>query len=198
MGIVSWLLGGLVNKLVSTAIVLALVAGVIYFLAQGLNQASVERFELTGIKDITTDSFTLSGNLYARNPSKLPIPIRDITYDVVLKDTRERIASGSVPAFVLGAATTTRIPFDQTIRWVPTAELAVRLATQEHVYAIVTGKVHIDLPEIGKYDVPFKAEVDIKEYVLRFATGALPVESPLPPAPIAPPPSGGLLPGKIL
>ena len=113
------------------------------------------------------------------NPSKLSIPVKSIDYEIILKETEEVLSSGSIPSFILEVGES-QIPFEQKVRWVPTAELALQLATEEHVYAVVEGKIIIDLPKLESYELPFSEEVDIKDYVKQFVTDKLPVGPDIP------------------
>ncbi|MBI4144598.1 LEA type 2 family protein [Candidatus Woesearchaeota archaeon] len=166
--LVRWMAGLLIPVIVLGA------AG--YYFIKDLDRASLERFELDGISGVTTNSFTFSGNLVVKNPSKAPIPIQTITYDVILQETGETISSGTLPSFLLSPGSNT-IPFEQRVNWVPTATLAAQLVTEDHVYAVVQGRIRIDLPQIDQYEIPFKKTVDIKQYILPFAKAPLPLET---------------------
>lgn len=167
----------LVRWIVGLLLPVIVLGAVGFYFIKDLDRASLERFELNGITGVTTNSFTLSGNLVVNNPSKAPIPIQTITYDVVLQETGETISSGTLPSFLLSPGSNT-IPFQQRVDWAPTAKLAAQLVTEDKVYVIVQGRIRIDLPQLDHYEIPFKKQADIKEYVLPFAT-ALPVPVPL-------------------
>ncbi len=181
------------KKWLIVGITVAVVVGVILYLGQGLEHASLEKFEISGLSSVNADSFTVNGNIYVNNPSQLPVPIKSIDYDVVMKDTGEVISSGTLAQFVLEPKTTTRIPFNQEINWIPAANTVMQLAAKDKVYATIRGRIKIDIREIDKYDILFSQDVDLKQYVRQFAedssvphdlpvptTIALPVDTTLP------------------
>ena len=146
-----------------------LIGAIVFFFANGLQDASLERFVLTGIEDIDTNSFTFTGELAVKNPSEVSIPIQSITYDVFLEETNEQIGSGTIPTFTLVKDDVTDIRFAQELEWIPTAQLAAELATKEEVFIRVDGVVVIDLPKVDEHEITFSATQDIKEYIAGFA-----------------------------
>ena len=51
----------------------AIIVGILFYLASGIENTELDSFDLTGISDITVDSFSVQGNLYVTNPSDLPV-----------------------------------------------------------------------------------------------------------------------------
>jgi LEA14-like dessication related protein len=160
-------------KWIIRIVLLLAIAGGGYYFIQGLGKASLDRFDLTGISGVGADSFTIDGNLYVKNPSKVPVPVQSVTYDVILVETGETISSGRIPSFVLSPGTS-QIPFNERVNWIPTATLATKLVLQDHVYANVKGVLHVDIPQVDQYDIPFQKQVDIKQYVTQFAQNTVP------------------------
>jgi LEA14-like dessication related protein len=166
MGFISrWLIKGL--------ILVVIVAVGLYFL-QGLKEVSLEEFEITGIDQITTESFTIIGNLNVNNPSDVKVPISSIEYLVVLEDTKEEIGSGDIGKFILESETVSKIEFNQKVNWVPTATVASKLVLEDEVWINVVGEIVIDIVKLRDYPLPFSKRVDIKEYVEQFANDAAP------------------------
>ena len=151
------------TKVLVAVLVLVLVGGVAFFYLRGLDEVGVQSFSITGLKDIGANTFTLTADLVINNPSGASIPIKSVTYDVILKDTGESIAKGVIPAFTLAANAATTVPLEQKIAWGPTAQLALLLASQDSVYVTVAGNVVVDLPELRERPLPFSDEVDVKE-----------------------------------
>ncbi|MEK6916357.1 MAG: hypothetical protein AABW92_01310 [Nanoarchaeota archaeon] len=176
---IKWLFKKIAGKIFLSIILLVLAGGVLFFLGKNLNQASLKNFNLDNIQDITTDSFTITGNLLVNNPSKLSIPVKSVDFDIILKESKELLTSGHISSFNLEIGES-NIPIEQEVNWVPTAQLALELITKEHVYALVVGKIKINLPGLEKYEIPFNKEVDIKDYVKQFASEQIPIDSKLP------------------
>ena len=153
---------------VGIVFVLLSTAGILYALRHDITDASLDHFEITDIKDITTESFVLEASLFVNNPSDISIPIKKVEYTISLKDTGEEIGSGTIDPFTLEKNTITEIPFEQKINWVPTTQLLAQWATQEHVYMIVNGTVTLDVQALEGYELPFNEQVDIKEYTDQF------------------------------
>lgn len=162
---------GLITKtFLFIVLTIVVAASVLIYFGNGVQNASLQDFELNSLNSINSNSFTITGSFSIDNPSKLSIPIESIHYDVVLEETEETISTGEIPSFVLEKQSITRIPFEQEVNWVPTANLAVELLTKDKVYATVEGKIKIDLPKIEQYEIPFSRKIDIKEYTDQFVT----------------------------
>ena len=167
---------GLLTKLFLGIISLLVIGGAGFYYLNGINKVSLDDFVLTGIKGVTVNSFTFNGQLFVNNPSKTPVPIQTITYDVILDKTGEIISSGTLPSFILVPGDNT-IPFDQRVNWVPTASLAATLVTSDRVYTTVKGRIKIALPQVKEYELPFSSKADIKAYVSQFVDTIVPANS---------------------
>lgn len=149
--------------LIGIVLIIAVIGGA-YFFLNGIQNATVEKFELTTISDMNRESFTLNGNLFIKNPSRSPIPIEKIDYEVYLKDTNQKIGEGRINGFILESAKTTTVPFDEEIRWAPTASVIEQLLTKEKVIVQVKGKIRVGTESFSE-QVPFSSEIDMKEYI---------------------------------
>ncbi len=182
------LLGFGIKSILKLIIPLAIVGGLLFYFGQGLQNASLEKFDLTGIKDVNPESFTVAGNVYIKNPSDLSIPIESIDYVIYLKETGEEIGAGTLPQFTLEKNNVNKIPFNQQVTWIPTAKLAAELITKDKVLIEVKGKLRINIPTVREYAIPFSQETDIKAYIQQFVTS--PIKQPLPitdqPIPVLP------------
>jgi len=166
------------QKAVIYIIFAAVIGGGLFYFLGGLRQVSLEEFELTGITDLDANSFTFSGNLFLKNPSSVSVPIKSITYDIILKENNEVISSGTIPPVLIQYKTITKVPIEQEVKWVPTAQLFVELLKKEKVYVIVKGKIRLDVPKLEEYEIPFEKEMDINDYIRQFVGKTLPT-SPL-------------------
>ena len=153
------------GKVLVAVLALVIIGGVAFLYLRGLDHVGVQSFSITGIKDIGASTFTLTADLVINNPSATSVPVKSVTYDVILKDTGESIARGVLPPFTLAANAATTVPLEQKIAWGPTAQLAVLLASQESVYVTVAGDVVVDLPTLRDSPLPFSDEVDVKEKI---------------------------------
>lgn len=149
--------------LIGIMIIAIIVAGG-YFFLNGIQSIAVEKFELNKINKIDTDSFTLNGNIFVKNPSNSQIPIQKIEYEVYLKETNEKIGDGRIEGFVLEPNKVTIIPFDQVIRWSPSISIIEQLLTKDKVMVEVKGKLRVNIDSIKNQEIPFASETDIKEY----------------------------------
>lgn len=168
---------GLISIGLKIGIPIVLAAGILFFYAQGLKDVSLERFDIEGITNINSNSFTILGNFYIKNPSQISVPIQSVTYDVILKENNEKLSSGTIAGVLLEKEKTTTLPFQQEVQWIPTTQLALQLATQNHVYATIKGTIYIQ-PQEKIYELPFEQEVDIKAYIMQFAQEQVPVTIP--------------------
>ncbi|MDO8480415.1 MAG: LEA type 2 family protein [Nanoarchaeota archaeon] len=155
------------TALLKIAVPILAALGILAFFVLG-TKVSVEDFRVTGISDLSTDTFVVNGLLEVKNTGKVGIPIESIAYDIFLKKTGEKLGSGTVPSVTIRPRGVTPVRLNQQVRWVPTALLAADLATEKGVPAIIKGEVVIALPKDKVYRHQFSAEVDIKEYVLQF------------------------------
>lgn len=160
MAILKWVL--------AIIIPIILIVGILFYFSYGLKDASLEKFEITEIKDVTSNSFILTGNLHVKNPSDISVPIDSVDYDIILKETGEVISSGKINSFILERNAVTKIPFNQKVEWVPTTKFALDIITKEQVFIIVKGNIKINLPQVKEHAIPFSKEIDIKEQIKQF------------------------------
>jgi LEA14-like dessication related protein len=180
-------------KLFLRIVVPLLVIGSIFFyFAQGIDKVSVEGFAFTGLSNVSLKGFTMDGTLNINNPSRLPVPVQSVTYDIILNETAEKISSGTLPAFVL-APGSSNVPFHEHIAWAPTASLALQLAFEDHIYATVKGHVRVAIPLLNQYDIPFQKQIDLKDYLRQSGKSQQTGTSGLPQTPVSTPsvPSAG-------
>ena len=154
---------GLDKLLVWLVLPLALLAGVLFYLGQGVTDVSVQSFEIDGLQQVRADSFTFRGVLAVRNPSVLPVPVESVRYDVSLNETGRLLANGSVEPFTLEPGVT-RSSFSQRVRWVPGASRVDGLL-RRGAWVRVNGTVFIDLPVIGSHEAPFETYVSIRQFL---------------------------------
>jgi hypothetical protein len=156
---------------------LALAAGWLVYLGQGLQNASIERFELDSVRTVGQNGITLSGTVWINNPSKLTLPIGAIMYDIVLEDTGAVISSGTIPAFEIAPQQVTKMTFTHELQWTPSSELAAQLASQEHVYAQIKGSAQVILPAGKQLSIPLQTRFDLKPYLERVRSSDAVVKS---------------------
>ena len=139
--------------------VLLIIGGILFY---PINNISVERIEITDIRDVSLKGFTLEGNLYVNNPSIFAIPVENINYQLALVKTGDVLFSGTLPSFVLQSSTITTVPFDMKIQLRSTVNLALLMLTQKEVNATLSGTAQVDI--LGFKDVyPFESEMDLKD-----------------------------------
>ncbi|HSU72880.1 MAG TPA: hypothetical protein VLJ21_03460 [Candidatus Binatia bacterium] len=163
-------------RLLSGIVLLTVLAGAGYYFFRDAG-IDLQHFTLTGITSIGAQGFTINGELAVTSTLKVPVPVQSVAYEVTLERTGETISSGTLPPFVLQPGEN-KLAFEHRVYWVPTAALATQLATDNHVNAVVAGTVHIDIPGVDSYAIPFKDTVDIKQYVTQFVPAQVPVQTP--------------------
>lgn len=164
------LVKGLFGSLWKFGLFLAVLLGVLAFLAQGIGDTSLEEFRVTGLQEVSTESFTFEGVLVVDNPSLLPVPVRDVSYDLFHEDG-ERFSSGELDSFVLSPGSSD-VSFAERVEWVPSAQLATDLLVSDEVWVTVNGTARVNVPFLREVDLPFEDRFDVREYVSQFATGA--------------------------
>jgi hypothetical protein len=169
----------------SLLISMLLGGGLLFYFAQGIEKVSLEKFELTGLRSIDSDSFTLTGNIYMDNPSRMTIPVHSVKYELILNDTGEVISEGRLAGFRLKSGDT-EVPFEQEIIWVPSGKLILEMILKEHVYANVRGVIAIEVPFLEPQELRFSKDIDLKEHLRNLArdkangqngTGSLPIRA---------------------
>lgn len=140
-------------------------AGALVYLVFGLNEVSFEDFEVKSIKEISSGSITITADLLLHNPSGISVPVREVRYTIYNTKTKAEVSTGIIPAFELARKTTSRIPFEQQIKFLPTASLASAMVTDEKVYVVVKGEVFLDISGARKKAIPFEKKIEIKQYV---------------------------------
>ena len=175
-------MAGLVKGLFGTigkfVIGLALLLGVLAFLGQGLTDASLESFSVTGLEEVSSEYFVFGGELVLDNPSLLPIPLGRVSYDLY-HEGGERFSSGSLSAFVLRPGTSST-SFSERVEWVPTTGLAADLLLADEVWVTINGSARINLPLLRAVDIPFEDRFDVREYVTQFVDAPVDVVDDVP------------------
>ena len=143
---------------------LLVAAAVGFYFFNGIQNVSVEKFEITGVSAISADYFSITGNLYVKNPSQVDIPVDSVDYEVVMKENNQLLGTGSLNSFIVTKSQTTKIPLNQQIQW--TSGLAAASLTKDKVFIVIKGNVHV---HNVNYPIPFSQEIDIKEYIDEFA-----------------------------
>ena len=152
----------MLKKLIVSIICFGVVGILFWSVFGSLTQVGVTDFEVTDVQDISLDSFTLVGTITVDNPSMFVVDIKEITYDMIIVDTGERVGSGSFDAILLGAKETQVIPFRQQVAWSVTLDTALKMLNQEHVYLEIDGIAKVSLLGVYNTERPVKAKIDIK------------------------------------
>lgn len=142
-----------------------LIVVVLVIVGWGLQNVTLDEFEVTGITDITPESFTFSGSFILTNPSMMSLPVEAVTYDVLVNN--EVISQGVISAFTLERGETT-VPFEQEIFWVPATERAVSIITEGDALLEVRGELRIGIPILRDYAVPFSDKTNVQAYLRQF------------------------------
>ena len=165
---------------ISAIIIMIIISGAVYYFTNNIKEIAIESFEITNVEKINSQSITLEGYLYVNNPSRIDIPIKAITYDVILQQNNNdknnnnnqdnKISSGKIPVALLKAKSVTKIPFKQEIPWEISGNLIRELLTQEKVLLQVRGTITINKKQLENYEIPFETKKDIKEPLKKFAS----------------------------
>ena len=164
------LVKGLFGSLWKFGLLLAVLLGVLAFLAQGIGDTSLEEFRVTGLQEVSAESFTFEGVLVVDNPSLLPVPVRDVSFDL-FHEGGERFSSGELDSFVLRPGSS-EVSFAERVEWVPSAQLAADLLVSEEVWVTINGTARVNLPFLREVELPFEDRFDVREHVSQFVTGA--------------------------
>lgn len=153
-------------KIRDITIIIAIIAAVLAILGWGLTNVSMEETRITGIDSISTDSFTLSGELVMNNPALISVNVESADYDLVLRSNGEVIGEGTIDGWTLEPGTS-ETSFTHQTNWRPTAGMAAELLTKDQVYVDMKGNATVS--KFGfSYTLPFEEEFDIKAYVNQF------------------------------
>ena len=148
--------------LIGAVVIILLLGGLLWYLSQGIEDVSLERVSLEGISEITTESLTIQGSLYLHNPSNLPVPVDNITYDVLIGDAQEKIGTGVIQGFLLAPQTTTQTMLDQEIFYESTTRAAINLLRGDADTITVQGTIYVDL-EVHTQKISFEEQTSIQE-----------------------------------
>lgn len=152
---------------------------VVGYFIKDIRYISLEDMKVVSMENVTFSSFDLIGYFLIKNPSQLNIPVKDITYDISLKDTGEILSTGYIPSFILKNQSLTNIPFSNNVKWVPAAHLLLQFVDEEQVFVVINGNIRVDIPKVEEYKIPFRKEYDIKPYVNKLIEEHSPIGNPL-------------------
>ncbi|MBI4448726.1 LEA type 2 family protein [Candidatus Woesearchaeota archaeon] len=142
--------------------------------AEQIQRIAVEDFRITGVEITGSGESRIRGILRVSNPSSVDIPIRDVTYIVVLNATGGVLTQGRMQGFTLIGGEVSEVPFSDSIVWRPTLADARALVRDERVYIDVNAIVHVDIPGVDQYDIPMSSRVDVTSYVEKRAAEGTP------------------------
>jgi len=145
--------------------VLIVAGGLVYFLVKDVSKISLGDLEVDRVIDVDSNTFILEGRIPIENPSGLSIRINSIAYDMILKDSREIIASGEIQTFDLERRAVTEISFSQEILLNFTDEERREINKSEMVLAEIKGEASADVPLFGLRTLDFSQEIDIRPYI---------------------------------
>ncbi|MBU0536726.1 MAG: hypothetical protein KKE20_07195 [Nanoarchaeota archaeon] len=155
--------------------ILILVSVVLY---AGIYIYSLTKIEYTGMENITFSDISMTGmtmnsQLKLYNGGLVRAKIDNITYDINLESTGERIAEGFIDGKTILAGQAEVFPASSRIHWAPSADAALSLLTQEATYILINGTVHVSELEFTEIGIHFEKQVDIEPYLAQFISAKL-------------------------
>ena len=146
-------------------IVIIILAVVLSLYVYSLYHIKIEDVQVNALQDVSLSGFTVGGNISVHNGGLLPVGVDKIEYSIVLEDSGNELASGIINGSFVMPAKTAEFPFLNSIKWVPTAEIAVNMLTGGNTYVKITG----DATVISDIKLPFEKRIDLKPYITQFA-----------------------------
>lgn len=153
------------KKIIFFISLIAALGGTLIFLASGIDDVKLESFIITSIESIDEESFNVNGIYTINNPSRLSVPVKSITYEVILEETGEVIGKGTIFPFILSKGES-EVDFNQEINWKPSVILLANLATSSQTNILIKGNVSIKIPFVADQSIPFEQTKDILEHII--------------------------------
>ena len=125
-------------------------------------QTHIENSQITSVTP-SSEGFILNGQITVENPSWLTLPLQSGEYTVTL-ESGEELGKGVIEGRPIPPGTS-ELTFQQEMKWVPSADLLMRLMLKEHVYANVKGTITLDLFGLKQITLPFEQRIDLAQYV---------------------------------
>jgi len=150
-------------------IVIIILAVVLSLYVYSLYHIKIEDVQVNALQDVSLSGFTVGGNISVHNGGLLPVGVDKIEYSIVLEDSGNELASGIINGSFVMPAKTAEFPFLNSIKWVPTAEIAVNMLTGGNTYVRISGEVTVIDWSFIEIKLPFEKRMDLKPYVMQFA-----------------------------
>ncbi|GEM_PF-5808064 len=148
------------------AIILLLVAALASYagyLLYAASQVYVSEMFITGLQD-TPQGLSFSGELTVANPSGASVHLQELRYQIILENTAEEIARGTVQGSTIPAGKAASLPIQQQTTWRPSMESVLSMARDPAIYLTLRGEAVVTvfgIPISG----PFSERMDVKETV---------------------------------
>ncbi len=154
---------------ISVIVAAVFIAVIISLYIHALHNISIEDIQVNDLQDVSLKGFVFGGNIFVHNGGFLPVGIDKIEYNVVLEDSGKELANGIVNGTLVMPQKTASFPFSNSIKWVPTAEIAWNLINRGNTYVKVTGTLTVIDWSFLEINIPFEKRVDLKPYIIQFA-----------------------------
>jgi len=129
----------------------------------------IQDVQVNDLQDISLKGFVIGGDVIVRNEGLLPVNTNKMEYKVFLEGLGEELANGVINGTFMMPQKNASIPFSNSIKWVPTAEIAWNLITGGNTYVKITGWVTVIDFSFMEVKLPFEKRVDLKPYITQFA-----------------------------
>lgn len=126
------------------------------FLGWGVQEAEVQTFVVDEVSSVSSDSFEFSGEIAISNPSSLPLPITDISYELFFEGASEPFSSGSLDSFVISPGGSSA-DFSQQVLWPSSEQLSVDSRS-----VIINGSVVVGVGS-AQYDLVFEDSFSVAD-----------------------------------
>lgn len=132
------------------------------FFGSGITGVEVTDFKITDVASVGTRSLGIEGELTVSNPSRLSIPVSGVPYEIVVRETGELLARGTLDGFTLAPKQTVTVPLSIEFSYAGASDVLISLLTKEQVFLDVTADVRarpLGIP----YTLTVTQAIDVKD-----------------------------------
>ena len=125
----------------------------------------IKQVYIGDLSDVSFQGATLNGDIEIFNGGFIPVSIEKISYKVSHADSSEPLVSGEILGGEIPAGKAVNYSISNGIKWAPTADLALKLITNEKTTAKIEGEVVLAKFWFMDVSLPFEKEIDLTNYL---------------------------------
>jgi len=133
-----------------------------------LSKVELRDIKIENLQNIDRRGFNLLGSIELYNGGITSIDIEKVEYEIILTSKNMLLGNGTIIGGKIKPKDIAKFGFNQQINWIPTAEIADELISNDKVEIKVRGNAYLNSFGLYQTKIPFEKDKDIKPYLKQF------------------------------